>query len=158
MSLENFQKKYNSCSKIIKTTLHHCEIIFYLYHECTNRCQQTCPNTNNLLPQYYTQNPIIQNQNQNHTHTIQHDKPTSMPWYVYTRLNKYPIQQILDIKTTTRKDNYSMCKKKISIYAIGHYQTTTPTQGGWWKIKSFHIKKTISQTTTYYYSNNHKHR
>jgi hypothetical protein len=46
MNPKNFKKHYNSCAKIIKIALYHCQIIFSLHHKCTNRYQ---PPTTTIL-------------------------------------------------------------------------------------------------------------
>jgi hypothetical protein len=53
---------------------------------------------------------MIQNPNQNQPTNTNHKKTSPMPKYIYCKLNTYPIQQILDIKNTTRKDSYQIHK------------------------------------------------
>jgi hypothetical protein len=101
---------YNTCSKDIKTTLYHCQLMFCQHNRCDTNCTQPCHKnyiSNNLLPQYHIQNPIIQNPNLNLPLQIDYEKPTPMPKHIYTRLNEYPIDQILNIKETTRKGRYT---------------------------------------------------
>lgn len=62
--------------------------------------------TYNLLPQYHTQNQIIQNPNLVRQIQINYEKLTSIPKHMYTNLKTYPIHQILDTIETTRKDKY----------------------------------------------------
>jgi hypothetical protein len=102
----DFKKQYNSCSKCIKIEIQYCQTMF---------CQNDNPNIShplpnyNLLPQYHIQNPIIQNPNQNQ---LNRDKSSHIPKNIYTKLYKYPIQQIFDIKSTNRKDKYQIQKNE----------------------------------------------
>jgi hypothetical protein len=61
MTLENFKLQYNSYSNCIKTTIYHCQLMFYQNNIDINRPTNN-PNTqehNKLLTQYCTQYPII---------------------------------------------------------------------------------------------------
>jgi hypothetical protein len=111
-------------------TLYHCQIMFCLHHKCTDNCQQPCPNINNLLPQYYTQNPIIQNPNQNHTCTTHHIRSTPMPKHRYTKLNNIQYNKYSTLKQPPEKINIPFTKINKYIYTNGHYQTITSTQDG----------------------------
>jgi hypothetical protein len=141
MNPDNFIKQYNTCPKVIKTALYHCQTMFCQDDICTTNYTQPCHTyhvSHNLLPQYYTHTPIIQNPNQNQPHHINYDKPTPMPKHIYTK----------DIKETTRKDNHQTYKKKTNTYVNGYSQIMSHIPDGCYKINCFHTTKTITPITT----------
>ena len=89
--------------------------MFCQQNACDKNCTLPCREEYrgyNLLPQYHTQNPIIQNPNLNKQIQTNHEKPTPIPKHIYTNLKTYPIYQILDTIETTRKDRYHTTKKE----------------------------------------------